>query len=84
MAIYLNEGTAEQLYESIRQRIAEMEAKSIQSYLYGSWDVDAPLVAKAPVGTADIDALCPEPKCTCGVQHTGGIHSDWCDLDETA
>lgn len=66
-------------------------AKRIQSYLYGSWDLsanhgdlepgDPAWPARVALAVERIKALCPEPKCTCGVQHTGGIHSDWCDLD---
>lgn len=50
-------------------------AKSIQSYLYGAWD-ECPRL-ETPV----IDFEPEAKKCTCGVQHTGGIHSDWCDLE---
>lgn len=47
-------------------------AKRIQNYLYGSWDAPHDGDLEPPVAK----------KCTCGVQHTGGIHSDWCDLED--
>lgn len=63
------------------QELAEMQQKMLEDMArkqYERQQYEAQLVAQWQAAKP----VAKKPGCTCGVQHTGGIHSTWCDGDE--